>query len=110
MIIAELTVVPLGTGTPSVSRYVVKAVDELRKLGLEPQLTAMGTIIEAAELSVILEAVKRIHESVFRQRHNSHYPISICPSFFPQLCHKRKHLCSYLVGFDRGVALIRVAE
>ena len=67
MIIAELTVVPLGTGTPSVSRYVVKAVDELRKLGLEPQLTAMGTIIEAAELSMILEAVRKVHESVFEQ-------------------------------------------
>lgn len=67
MIIAELTVVPLGTGTPSVSRYVAKAVDELRKLGLEPQVTAMGTIIEATELPVILEAVERVHESVFEQ-------------------------------------------
>jgi uncharacterized protein (TIGR00106 family) len=67
MIIAELTVVPLGTGTPGVSRYVAKAVDELKKMGLEPQVTAMGTIIEAAELSVILEAVERIHESVFAQ-------------------------------------------
>lgn len=67
MIIAELTVVPLGTGTPSVSRYVSKAVTELKKMGLEPQLTAMGTIIEAAELSVILEAVRTVHETVFEQ-------------------------------------------
>ncbi len=67
MIVAELTVVPLGTGTPSVSRYVVKAVDELRKLGLEPHLTAMGTIIEAADMGIILEAVRRVHESVFEQ-------------------------------------------
>jgi len=67
MIIAELTVVPLGTQTPGVSRYVAKAVTELKKMGLEPQLTAMGTIIEADELSVILEAVERVHESVFEQ-------------------------------------------
>ncbi|HDS45615.1 MAG TPA: MTH1187 family thiamine-binding protein [Methanomicrobia archaeon] len=67
MIIAELTVVPLGTQTPSVSRYVTKAVSALRKLGLEPQVTAMGTIIEAAELPVILEAVRTVHESVFEQ-------------------------------------------
>ncbi len=67
MIVAELTVVPLGTGTPSVSRYVSRAVDELRKLGLEPHLTAMGTIIEAADMGIILEAVRRVHESVFEQ-------------------------------------------
>jgi uncharacterized protein (TIGR00106 family) len=67
MIIAELTVVPLGTGTPGVSRYVAKAVDELRKLGLEPQLTAMGTIIEAADIGIILEAVRKVHETVFEQ-------------------------------------------
>ena len=67
MIIAELTVVPLGTETPSVSRYVAKVVEELRKLGLEPQITAMGTIIEAADIRIILEAFRRAHETVFEQ-------------------------------------------
>ena len=67
MIIAELTVVPLGTGTPSVSRYVAQAVAALKKMGLKPQITAMGTIIEAAELSVILDAVRKVHETVFEQ-------------------------------------------
>lgn len=67
MIIAEITVVPIGTGTPSVSPYVAKAVDELRKLGLNPELTAMGTIFEAEDISLILEAFEAVHESVFAQ-------------------------------------------
>ena len=53
MIIAEITVVPLGTPTPSVSGYVIRAVTELKKLGLEPEITAMGTIFEADDISVI---------------------------------------------------------
>ncbi|MBN1762042.1 MAG: MTH1187 family thiamine-binding protein [Methanomicrobia archaeon] len=65
MIIAEITVVPLGTQTPSVSGYVIRAITELRNLGLEPELTAMGTIFEAEDLTLILEAFKAVHESVF---------------------------------------------
>jgi len=67
MIIAEISVVPIGTQTPSVSTYVAKAVDELRRLGLNPELTAMGTIFEADDISLILEAFKAVHESVFAQ-------------------------------------------
>ena len=67
MIIAEIAVVPIGTRTPSVSKYVAKAVDELRKLGLNPELTAMGTIFEAEDISLILEAFEAVHESVFAQ-------------------------------------------
>jgi uncharacterized protein (TIGR00106 family) len=65
MIIAEISVVPLGTQTPSVSPYVAKAVDELVKLGLQPELTAMGTIFEADDIALILEAFKAVHESAF---------------------------------------------
>lgn len=67
MIIAEISVVPLGTQTPSVSAYVAKAVDELITLGLQPELTAMGTIVEADDIALILAAVKAVHESVFAQ-------------------------------------------
>lgn len=67
MIIAEITVVPIGTETPSVSRYVAKAVDVLQQLGLKPELTAMGTIFEADDITIILEAFKAVHESVFAQ-------------------------------------------
>ncbi len=67
MIIAEITVIPIGTKTPSVSRYVAKALDELNKLGLKPELNAMGVVFEAENISVILQAYETLHESVFTQ-------------------------------------------
>ncbi|MBN2014016.1 MAG: MTH1187 family thiamine-binding protein [Candidatus Altiarchaeota archaeon] len=67
MIIAEISVVPLGTKTPSVGSYVRKAVDKLRKMGLKPELTAMGTVFEAEDIEVILKAYKAVHESVFKE-------------------------------------------
>ena len=67
MIIAEITVVPIGTKTASVSKYVAKAVAELEKLGLKPELTAMGTVFEADNITTILKAFEAVHESVFEQ-------------------------------------------
>ncbi|MFZ2071752.1 MAG: MTH1187 family thiamine-binding protein [Halobacteriota archaeon] len=67
MIIAELSVVPIGTETPGVSKYVAAAVKELKELGLEPELTAMSTIFEAEEISLVLKAFEAVHESVFEQ-------------------------------------------
>ena len=67
MIIAEISIIPVGTKTPGVSKYVAKAVDELKKLGLKPELTAMGTIFEAERLALILNAFEAVHESVFEQ-------------------------------------------
>ncbi|RLE00057.1 MAG: thiamine-binding protein, partial [Aquificota bacterium] len=46
MAVAEVTVVPLGTGSPSLSVYVAKALKILEQSGLKYQLTPMGTIIE----------------------------------------------------------------
>ena len=65
MVIVEVSVVPVGTKTPSVSRYVARAVKALRQeRGVKYQLTAMGTILEG-ELNQVLEAVKKMHESLF---------------------------------------------
>lgn len=67
VIIAEITVVPIGTKTPSVSKYVARAVDELKKLGLKPELTAMGTVFEAEDIALVLKAFEVVHDSVFEQ-------------------------------------------
>jgi uncharacterized protein (TIGR00106 family) len=65
MAIAEVSVVPLGTKTPSVSQYVAKAVRILeREKDLKYQTTAMGTIVEG-DLNRILTVVKKMHEGVF---------------------------------------------
>jgi uncharacterized protein (TIGR00106 family) len=65
MAIVEVSVVPLGTKTPSVSQYVARAVKILeREKDLKYETTAMGTIIEG-DLDRILTAVKKMHEVIF---------------------------------------------
>jgi uncharacterized protein (TIGR00106 family) len=65
MAIAEISVVPLGTKTPSVSQYVARAVKVLdQEKGIKYETTAMGTIIEG-DLDRILSVVKKMHEGTF---------------------------------------------
>ncbi|KXS40025.1 MULTISPECIES: MTH1187 family thiamine-binding protein [unclassified Candidatus Frackibacter] len=66
MAIVEVTVVPLGTGDTSLSRYVAECQKVLRNEdAIEYQLTPMGTIIEG-ELDVIFEVIKKLHEVPFQ--------------------------------------------
>ena len=65
MAIAEVSVVPLGTSTPSVSRYVARAIKVLeQEKDIKYETTAMGTIIEG-DLGRILAIVKKMHEEIF---------------------------------------------
>ncbi len=64
-IIAELSVVPLGSG-PSVSKYVKAAIRELKSSNVRVELSAMGTILEAGSIDDILKAAKRAHEAAFQ--------------------------------------------
>jgi len=65
MVIAEVSVLPVGTGSPSVSQYVARAVKAIgQQKGIKHQVTATGTIL-AGELADVLEAVKKMHESLF---------------------------------------------
>jgi uncharacterized protein (TIGR00106 family) len=66
MAVVFLTITPIGTGTPSVSRWVAGVQEILRATRLTHQLTAMGTIIEG-DLDEILEVVRRMHEHPFTQ-------------------------------------------
>jgi len=64
-VIAEISIVPIGTSTPSVSKYVAKAIQVLdRERDVKYKLTGMGTILEGDWTSV-LGAVRKMHESVF---------------------------------------------
>ena len=63
--IAEIHVVPLGTATPSLSRYVAGVVNTLKQSkDIEYQLTAMGTIIQGP-LDRIFELARKMHEVPF---------------------------------------------
>jgi len=66
MAVMEIVVIPLGTGTPSVSSYVADCVKVLKEMGLKFQVTAMGTIVEGS-LDELLEAVRRMHKVPFER-------------------------------------------
>ena len=65
MALVEVSIIPLGTGTTSVSKYVAQAVEVLRREeNIRYELTAMGTIIEG-ELERLLTLVRQMHQAVF---------------------------------------------
>jgi len=65
VVIAEISIFPLGTGSPSVSQYVSAAVRELEASGLECTLGPMGTSVEAASPEEVYAAVARAQAAVF---------------------------------------------
>jgi len=60
MVIAEVTVIPLGTGSPSLSEFVAGAIRALEDSGIRYTLTPMGTVLEGS-LEEVLEAVRMLH-------------------------------------------------
>lgn len=66
MAIVDLTIIPVGTKTPSVSQYVadIQKVLEKYKEEVEYQLTPMNTLIEG-ELGLLLKIVQELHEVPF---------------------------------------------
>jgi uncharacterized protein (TIGR00106 family) len=65
-VMAELSVVPLGTGSTELSSYIVEALKRIKRVkGLKWQLTAMGTIIETDSLAKLFDVVADAHEALF---------------------------------------------
>ncbi|MEM3030474.1 MAG: MTH1187 family thiamine-binding protein [Candidatus Micrarchaeia archaeon] len=64
MIVAEASIVPLGSGT-SVSSFVAAFVKSLRRQGIRTRPHAMGTNLECASLGRLFRAVERAREEVF---------------------------------------------
>ncbi|HYK72591.1 MAG TPA: MTH1187 family thiamine-binding protein [Pseudoneobacillus sp.] len=68
MAIIDVTVIPVGTSTPSVSEYVAEIHKVLAKHEgkIKFQLTPMSTLIEG-DLKLLLEIVQEIHEVPFQK-------------------------------------------
>jgi uncharacterized protein (TIGR00106 family) len=68
MAIIDVTVIPVGTATPSVSDYVAEIHKVLNRHEgkIKFQLTPMSTLIEG-ELRDLLEVVQEIHEVPFQK-------------------------------------------
>ncbi len=65
MAMMEISVVPIGTSSPSVSRFVAGALKVLKEArGIKYELTPMGTVLEG-DLDALLDCAKKMHQSVF---------------------------------------------
>ncbi len=67
MVIAEVSVVPIGTGDASLSKYVADCHKVLQKQEkVEYELTPMGTVMQG-ELEDILNLIEKLHEVPFAE-------------------------------------------
>lgn len=65
MAMIDISVVPVGTGSPSVSDYVAGALKILQnEPGIKYELTAMNTVIEG-DLEKLFAVAQKMHRSAF---------------------------------------------
>ncbi|MCD6352332.1 MAG: MTH1187 family thiamine-binding protein [Armatimonadetes bacterium] len=64
MALMEIKILPLGTGSTSVSGYVAGSMQVTRESGLKHQLTPMGTVVEGT-VDELLALARKIHEVPF---------------------------------------------
>jgi len=65
MAIVQVSIVPLGTKTTSISSYVARALKVLQnQRSVKYKLTPMGTVLEG-DLDKVLRVVRKMHENVF---------------------------------------------
>ncbi len=65
MAIVQVSIVPIGTKTTSLSKYVARCVEIVQnQKSVAFRLTPMGTVLEG-DLDKILSVVRKMHESAF---------------------------------------------
>ena len=62
----QITIIPMGTGTPSVGEYVADVQELLDDRGADYILNDMGTEIHA-EVAELIQLARDIHESPFQR-------------------------------------------
>ncbi|MDB5083250.1 MAG: hypothetical protein JWN30_136 [Bacilli bacterium] len=69
MPLLEISVVPVGTNSPSFSSYVADAVRLIEQKGLAYQITPTATVIEG-DLNQLMEVAREIHENAINNGSN----------------------------------------
>ncbi len=64
MAIVELSIVPIGTKSTSLSSYVAECLKVLQDSGLTYEVHGMGTIIEG-DLEALFQVILKMHEVPF---------------------------------------------
>ncbi len=63
MIIAQLSIAPLGKGT-SVSPYVKIVIETLKKEHVTYQTNPMATVIETKDITTLFHVIQKAHQAV----------------------------------------------
>ena len=64
-VVVEFNIIPLGRGI-NVSKYLVPALKEVKKIKMNCQITPMCTIFEAKNVEEAFNIVKAAHGAVFK--------------------------------------------
>lgn len=64
MALMEISIVPIGTASTSLSEYIVDAIKVLEEEGIKYQVYPMGTVAEA-DINVLFDAARKMHETLF---------------------------------------------
>jgi uncharacterized protein (TIGR00106 family) len=63
---AEIGVLPIGTSSTSLSKYIASGVERLKKIeGIRYKVTPMGTMLESNNVDKIFEASKAVMNTIF---------------------------------------------
>lgn len=65
MIISQLSISPVGTGT-SLNKYVKIAIDALRENNVNFETNDMATVIETKDLESLFKVVQEAHNAVIK--------------------------------------------
>ena len=65
MIISQLSIAPIGKGT-SLSKYVIIAVDSIKKNNVKYKTNDMATVIETEDLKTLFKVVEDAHNAVLK--------------------------------------------
>ena len=64
---AEIGVLPIGTSSTSLSKYIAGGIESLKKIdGIRYKVTPMGTILESHDIDKIFEASKAVMNAIFQ--------------------------------------------
>ena len=67
MALLEISVVPLGTATPSIGNYIADVVLACKKSKVKYRLTDMGTIVEGRP-DDLFKLARKLHETPFKKK------------------------------------------
>lgn len=65
MALLEISVVPVGTESPSISSYIVQACKEAQRNGIKYHVTPTATVMEG-DLPALLHVAQQMHDAAFR--------------------------------------------